>query len=275
MYFSSNVAQIDSEAAGTAANYILRLRSIKGSSVSYINLARGGSPTMQFYTNSSTLTTMAQYDYDNMTGTSGTQYVLVIDPTVAQSSTAGYTALKLNVTESSTGSGNKRLIEGDVASSNKFYIDNAGNAYFAGSVTSTSVQSYGSMYWATSEEVTVGAADTWYEVNPTTTGSVSGVTFANGDLTVGSAGLWWIGWTVSTAAATATETFEVSISVNDTVQDPICTISRKYSSADVGASAGQCLLSLAANDVVKLEVLNDDAAHNITFLHGNITIRKF
>jgi hypothetical protein len=58
---------------------------------------------------------------------SGTFIPFTINPTMTQTSTAGYTALLVNVVESSTGSGTKRLFDVQVGGASKFNVDNAGN----------------------------------------------------------------------------------------------------------------------------------------------------
>ena len=60
-------------------------------------------------------------------GSSGTEYGLNITPTINQTSTAGYTGIKLNVTETATGSGANNLMDLQVGGASKFVIDNAGN----------------------------------------------------------------------------------------------------------------------------------------------------
>lgn len=68
---------------------------------------------------------------------SGTETPLRLTPTVSQTSTAGYDAFQVDVTESSTGSGSKNLINLKVGGSSKFNVDNAG-ATTAVSYTTTS-----------------------------------------------------------------------------------------------------------------------------------------
>lgn len=57
---------------------------------------------------------------------SGIQAIFTLAPTVTQTSTAGYSMLVINPTESSTGSGVKLLAQLQVGSVNKLIIDNAG-----------------------------------------------------------------------------------------------------------------------------------------------------
>ncbi|USN96173.1 MAG: hypothetical protein H6797_03785 [Candidatus Nomurabacteria bacterium] len=63
----------------------------------------------------------------SLMGSSSTQNSLSLSPTINQSSTAGYTALLINPTETATGSGTKRLIDAQVGGASKFVVDNAGN----------------------------------------------------------------------------------------------------------------------------------------------------
>ncbi len=62
---------------------------------------------------------------------SGTQAALTIDPVINQSSTAGYTILKINPSESATGSGTKLLADFQLGSASKATIDSTG--YIIGS----------------------------------------------------------------------------------------------------------------------------------------------
>ncbi|HEU4913836.1 MAG TPA: hypothetical protein VFT16_00310 [Candidatus Saccharimonadales bacterium] len=77
---------------------------------------------------------------------SGTNITHSIAPTVSQSGTAGYTALHINPTEGTTGSGSKRLIHAQVGGSDRFVLDNAGDITLAdggdisaGSTTGTKI----------------------------------------------------------------------------------------------------------------------------------------
>lgn len=66
-----------------------------------------------------------------------TQVGVSIAPTITQSGTAAYTALLVSVTQTSTGSGAKLLIDLQVAGASKFKVDNAGAGTFAGGVNAT------------------------------------------------------------------------------------------------------------------------------------------
>lgn len=70
---------------------------------------------------------------------SGTVYASTIEPVWNQTGTAGGTDLLINRTETAIGSGTHRLIDAQVASSSKFYVDRTGNGTFAGTVTAPKV----------------------------------------------------------------------------------------------------------------------------------------
>lgn len=76
-------------------------------------------------------TTSASYPISQvatLTSGSSVQYVSNITPTITQSGTAGYTALLINPTETSTGSGAKNLIDAQVGGTSKFKVANTGDA---------------------------------------------------------------------------------------------------------------------------------------------------
>lgn len=83
---------------------------------------------------------------------SGVQSVMNVNPNITQSATAGYTALLVNPTETSTGSGLKKLIEAAVGGVSKFFVDNTGAATFTGNVTVPD-QVYNATTWNGSLEV--------------------------------------------------------------------------------------------------------------------------
>lgn len=66
---------------------------------------------------------------NTLTASSGVTAAVQINPTVNQTSTAGYSAIAVNVTETAVGSGTKRLIDlnaGASGTTNLFFVDNAG-----------------------------------------------------------------------------------------------------------------------------------------------------
>lgn len=80
----------------------------------------------------------------NLTASSGIQTLASFAPTVTQTSSAGYTALLVNPTESSTGSGTKRLLDLQVGGASRFSVANTGAiTNSSGSSTSTISSSAG------------------------------------------------------------------------------------------------------------------------------------
>lgn len=73
--------------------------------------------------------------YQNAATSSGTFNFFEVEPTVAQSGTAGYAGLKVNVIETSTGSGQKLLIDAQVGGARKFSVDRDGVTNQAGGAT--------------------------------------------------------------------------------------------------------------------------------------------
>lgn len=82
------------------------------------------------------------------TGITDTSTMININPTIAQSGTAGYTSLLVNVTENSTGTGAKLLTDLQVGGNTAFRVSNTGEARFAAPGTPAN---YGSIktdaYW--------------------------------------------------------------------------------------------------------------------------------
>jgi len=69
---------------------------------------------------------------DEFTASSGTQSFVYLEPKINQTSTAGYTGLLMDVTETATGSGANNLLDLQVATASKFSVDNSGNVSIAG-----------------------------------------------------------------------------------------------------------------------------------------------
>ena len=89
---------------------------------------------------------------------SGTQYGVSILPTLNHTGTAGYTALRINATETATGSGAKNLIDAQVGGVSKFKVDNTGK------ITSPLSQTYA---------ITNVTTDRAYDANATTLDEVA------------------------------------------------------------------------------------------------------
>jgi hypothetical protein len=65
------------------------------------------------------------------TSSNGLQTALVVEPGISQTGTASYTALRINPTESTTGSGAKNLLDLQVGGVSKLRVDNTGTATHA------------------------------------------------------------------------------------------------------------------------------------------------
>lgn len=74
---------------------------------------------------------------------SGTANIFNINPTISQTSTAGYSALRINVTESTTGSGTKRAIEMSVGGTVKAGFLNTGVLEYIAANTAATVGAAG------------------------------------------------------------------------------------------------------------------------------------
>jgi len=118
-----------------------------GSLTSYNNSLGGGGGIFTYKGGTATQTIGHRFQHvsGNFTGSSGDQTMMQVNPTINQTSTAGYTGIKLNVTETATGSGTKNLLDLQVGGTSKASISNTGNATFAGSIT-TNLSSEGTYF---------------------------------------------------------------------------------------------------------------------------------
>ena len=108
-----------------------------GSLTSYNNSLGGGGGIFTYKGGTATQTIGHRFQHvsGNFTGSSGDQTMMQVNTTINQTSTAGYTGIKLNVTETATGSGTKNLLDLQVGGTSKASISNTGNATFANLVT--------------------------------------------------------------------------------------------------------------------------------------------
>jgi hypothetical protein len=131
LYWSSNVLKLQVSKGGSGGNRNIELRT---SSRTFTFLDAGSasdnSGFMQIASSTSGQSNQLGLGgtYSNSSSVAG---VLSIGPTMNQSGTAGYNALKINVTESATGSGVKRLISAQVGGVDKFVVNNTGVATVA------------------------------------------------------------------------------------------------------------------------------------------------
>jgi hypothetical protein len=138
---SSNTYAFINEASGTGTVRDIVIGNTKTITVKNGQLSGG---SIMFSTGLSVANTAGVGLVGSMAASSGLNTVLSIAPTINQSSTAGYTALSINPTETATGSGVKKLIDAQVGGSSKFAVDNAGKVTTVGGIvprTSTEVSS--------------------------------------------------------------------------------------------------------------------------------------
>lgn len=160
-YWSSNVYTISSDVGGTGT--VRPIRIISGNATFGINES---TQSLVFTrTTPSTVTTLFDLTTagTGLSGTSSSQYGMRINPTINQSSTAGYTMLLINPTESATGSGAKLLADFQVGGTSKVSIKNDGVIFPVQAVTA-SAPTYvkGGVYFDTTlNKLRVGGASGW------------------------------------------------------------------------------------------------------------------
>lgn len=160
-------------------------------------------------------------DLGVLKGSSGVENAMVIRPVVTQSGTAGYNGLLVDVTETSTGSGNKNLIEARLGGSIYWSVDNAGrmrlpqNAIELGNASDTTVAR------ASAGRISVEGSLVAHVLSATATldfGSVAAQSFADLTITVtGAATGDCVSLGVPTASVTAGIVYSAWVSATNTV----------------------------------------------------------
>lgn len=141
------------------------------------------------------------------------------------------------------------------------------------SVTNTNL--YGSMYADDiSQVVTIASASVYYEVpGSLSAGACNGFTFQSSkQLLCTLAGLYKIDFSLSITSATNNERIDGAIMINSTEVHASESAGECINAGKMVCVAGHAIVQLAVNDVVKLCVENDTAAHNITVSHANLTV---
>ena len=105
--------------------------------VSYGNSLSGGGGMFQYGGGYGTQAVAHRFKHltGTFTGTSGNQTMVEILPSVSQSATAGYTGLKVNVSETSIGSGTNNLLDLQVDGVSKYAVDRDGDVTIGGDLT--------------------------------------------------------------------------------------------------------------------------------------------
>lgn len=122
---TADTFSILSEQGGTGTRRPVQLASHGFLSV-FGSAQTGDGGTINAFDNTPTPGTGILGTTGTLSAPSGVQFGLAVAPTINQTSTAGYTALKVNVTESATGSGAKLLIDAQVGGVSKFNVDRTG-----------------------------------------------------------------------------------------------------------------------------------------------------
>ena len=130
-HWSGNIFILNTEAGGTGTIRDIALRSGPTNGI----LVSAGSTKVTTTGTTGSTTGIISAISGTLSPASGTSTGLRISPTLTQTGTAGYTALLINPTETSVGSGVKNLIDAQVGGSSKFSVDNAGNVTITGTPT--------------------------------------------------------------------------------------------------------------------------------------------
>lgn len=136
MYWESNAFVINGEASGTGVTN--RPISIRAAG-NFITL-QANDGAMNFSRPNTALSTIINFQANALNGTNNIQRMVAVQPTISQSGTAGYTALFINPTETTTGSGAKNLIDAQLGGVSKFTVDSQGNVTANNVVNSTTTK---------------------------------------------------------------------------------------------------------------------------------------
>lgn len=118
-WWNGDLYRIDADAAGSGV-----FRNMRFSAAGSFLMIDGGGTTVSRSSTGSTQ--LLHVTATGLTSSSGTQSGLLIDPTINQSGTAGYAAILINLTQTATGSGAKKLIDAKVGGTSKFAVDSTG-----------------------------------------------------------------------------------------------------------------------------------------------------
>lgn len=138
LYWTSNRIQFDVDRGGTGIARTLRI----STSAASLQVMGAANATGAIGVSGNTGNTAAAVQFSvsgTMSATSTSQSSVAIIPTINNSSTGGYTALLINPTETSVGSGTKRLIDAQVGGTSRFTVDNAGVVNAVGGLQVNSV----------------------------------------------------------------------------------------------------------------------------------------
>lgn len=135
-FWDSNIFKIESQNGGTGSFRDIRI----GTENRFLNIGSVQSPMMQFRSDATSndlagVTTIL--GGSGMIKSNGTQNAFIINPTITQTSTAGYNMLLIRPTEASIGTGTHYLIQAGTSTEwSLFTVDNKGNTMMDGKITS-------------------------------------------------------------------------------------------------------------------------------------------
>lgn len=153
-YWDSNILNIVTERGGSGTLRPMRIGSGPNVGINMNDSGGGAANTGKIALSvAATGTAFPITNSVNVSSSSSQQTIFSISAAINQSSTAGYTALLVNATETTTGSGTKNLIDAQVGGATKFKVDNAGSATMTG--TSKAIATKATSYTATAVDYTI------------------------------------------------------------------------------------------------------------------------
>lgn len=162
-YWSGNIYNIMSEAGGTGTRRVMYMSALFSSTAGLKLNTSTVNGVLEATNTSSTAGAINLKVSGTWTASSGVQYGTTIVPTVNQTSTAGYTALLVNPTETGVGSGSNLLADFQVGGTSKVSIKNDG-VIFPVQAATASAPTYvkGGVYFDTTlNKLRVGGASGW------------------------------------------------------------------------------------------------------------------
>lgn len=142
LYWSSNAFTVETDAGGTGTLRDVQMLAANNQSVRVFGATQAPSVgTVRLRADLAAASGCIAGVNGTLSASSGVQYGLSVSPAINETSTGGYTALLINVTQTATGSGAKKLIDAQVGGATLFSVDNAGNIE-VGHASDTTVSRY-------------------------------------------------------------------------------------------------------------------------------------
>lgn len=138
MYWNTNVFTIQTQKGGTGTNRNLTIGTVSR----VLQFLESPTGTQGFYTfsNATGSSNNALSVVTTRSNSASVATEVIIAPTLTQTSTAGYTALLINPTETTVGSGTKNLILAQTGGVDKFSVSNVGLTTITNTTDSASLQ---------------------------------------------------------------------------------------------------------------------------------------